>query len=97
LCRAGARRITRPLTRLGSPKGRKRGFFWTKPVHKLVLNPYQIQCLRDAGLLPKPKLKPGEKEIRFPPHSGACPFFAPVWMNFPALKAKGKKRRPKAE
>ena len=29
--------------------------FRTKPTRQLVVNPYQIQVLRDAGLLPKGK------------------------------------------
>jgi hypothetical protein len=70
------------------------GFFWTRPWRKLVLNPYQIQCLQDAGLLPKPKKKRGQKEVRFPPHSDVCPLFpfGPMRMHFPALARKSSPR-----
>ena len=43
------------------------GYFRTIHPRKLVIGPYQIQCLRDAGLLPKIKLKRGQKEVRFAP------------------------------
>jgi hypothetical protein len=28
------------------------GIFWTRPTRRLVINPYQMQVLCDAGLLP---------------------------------------------
>ena len=28
------------------------GMFWTRPTRRLVINPYQVQVLRKAGLLP---------------------------------------------
>jgi hypothetical protein len=29
------------------------GYFWTRPTRRLIINPLQVQVLRDAGLLPK--------------------------------------------
>jgi hypothetical protein len=29
------------------------GMFWTKPTRRLVISPFQIQALQDAGVLPK--------------------------------------------
>ena len=42
-------------------------YYRAKPTRKFVLNLYQIQCLQDAGILPKRKRKKGEKEVRWPP------------------------------
>ena len=28
------------------------GMFWTRPTRRLMINPYQMKVLRDAGLLP---------------------------------------------
>lgn len=69
------------------------GFFWTRHPRKLVLNPYQVQVLRDAGVLPKPKRKRGQKEVRFPPHSGIVPFgfYCPLVMRFPILSGDARK------
>ena len=64
------------------------GSFRTIHPRKLVIGPYQAQCLRDAGLLPKLKMKRGQKEVRFLP--GRAITF--VFPRFPLRPARAKQR-----